>query len=142
MWARLLDVKYKGEKGKYQLAADMRGKADTASARTPRCCIDRSLLCSVNEFHELRGLGSDGLLYVKEDLLIPHHYTFYDLIASKACGKSGPLFHFDVHSALLAAPIAAQHERRERERSSASKSAEAKRRVLALAMAERVQSFL
>ena len=25
------------------------------------------------------------------------HYTFYDLIITKARGKSGPLFHFDVH---------------------------------------------
>jgi hypothetical protein len=30
--------------------------------------------------------------------LIPlQHHTFYDLIVSKARGKSGPLFHFDVH---------------------------------------------
>ena len=28
---------------------------------------------------------------------IPHNYTFYDLIVTKARGKSGPLFHFDVH---------------------------------------------
>ena len=35
--------------------------------------------------------------YVKEDLIIPHSYSFYDLIISKARGKSGPLFHFDVH---------------------------------------------
>ena len=25
------------------------------------------------------------------------HITFYDLIVTKARGKSGPLFHFDVH---------------------------------------------
>ena len=25
------------------------------------------------------------------------HYTFYDLIITQARGKSGPLFHFDVH---------------------------------------------
>ncbi len=37
------------------------------------------------------------LLYVKEDLILPHHITFYELIVSKARGKSGPLFHFDVH---------------------------------------------
>ncbi|KAJ1309886.1 hypothetical protein OPQ81_006648 [Rhizoctonia solani] len=33
----------------------------------------------------------------KEDLIIPHHYTFYDFIVNKARGKSGPLFNFDVH---------------------------------------------
>ena len=52
---------------------------------------------SSNRFPDLRGCSSDNLLYVKEDLFIPHHYTFYDLIVTKARGKSGPLFNFDVH---------------------------------------------
>ncbi|KAL3671847.1 hypothetical protein V7S43_002515 [Phytophthora oleae] len=51
----------------------------------------------VSEFAELRGVGADNLIYIKEDLIIPHHYSFYDLIVTKARGKSGPLFHFDVH---------------------------------------------
>eukprot|EP00041_Stephanoeca_diplocostata_P010231 m.162681 g.162681 ORF g.162681 m.162681 type:complete len:331 (+) comp18077_c0_seq1:232-1224(+) len=50
-----------------------------------------------SEFHELRGVSAEGLIYVKEDLLIPQHYTFYDFIVTKARGKSGPLFSFDVH---------------------------------------------
>uniref|UniRef100_A0A7S0DTP9 FAM50A/XAP5 C-terminal domain-containing protein n=1 Tax=Amorphochlora amoebiformis TaxID=1561963 RepID=A0A7S0DTP9_9EUKA len=50
-----------------------------------------------DEFHELRGVSSENLMYIKEDVIIPHTYTFYDLIVSKARGKSGPLFHFDVH---------------------------------------------
>lgn len=41
--------------------------------------------------------SADSLLYVKEDLIIPHHFSFYDLIVTKARGKSGPLFNFDVH---------------------------------------------
>ncbi|GBN86257.1 Protein FAM50, partial [Araneus ventricosus] len=49
------------------------------------------------EFHELRAVTGDQLMYVKEDLIIPHHYTFYDFIVTKARGKSGPLFNFDVH---------------------------------------------
>lgn len=49
------------------------------------------------EFHDLRMMTAEGLLYVKEDLIIPHQYTFYDLIVTQARGKSGPLFHFDVH---------------------------------------------
>ena len=49
------------------------------------------------EFRELGGIASDALLYVKEDLILPHDISFYDLIACKARGKSGPLFHFDVH---------------------------------------------
>ena len=28
---------------------------------------------------------------------MPHSLTFYELIVSKARGKSGPLFQFDVH---------------------------------------------
>jgi len=40
---------------------------------------------------------SCSLLYVKEDLIIPHDVTFYDLIVRRARGKSGPLFTFDVH---------------------------------------------
>lgn len=50
----------------------------------------------MGQFHELRGLTGESLIYVKEDLIIPHHYTFYDLIVTKARGKSGPLFTFDV----------------------------------------------
>ncbi|CAG8479578.1 8736_t:CDS:10 [Ambispora gerdemannii] len=49
------------------------------------------------QFHELRGVSVDNMIYVKEDLIIPHHYTFYDFIINKARGKSGPLFSFDVH---------------------------------------------
>merc|ERR1719258_566663 len=36
-------------------------------------------------------------MYIKEDLIIPSSITFYELIRDKARGKSGPLFHFDVH---------------------------------------------
>lgn len=49
------------------------------------------------DFPELRTVGCDSLMYVKEDLIIPHNITFYELIKEKARGKSGPLFHFDVH---------------------------------------------
>ncbi|CAG0881607.1 unnamed protein product [Cyprideis torosa] len=49
------------------------------------------------EFSELRSVTTDQLMYIKEDLIIPHHYTFYDFIVTKARGKSGPLFNFDVH---------------------------------------------
>jgi len=51
----------------------------------------------ISEFNELRNISSDNLMYVKEDLIIPHHISFYDLIITKARGKSGPLFNFDVH---------------------------------------------
>jgi protein FAM50 len=48
------------------------------------------------EFPELKTVTADSLMYVKEDLILPHHYTFYDFIITKARGKSGPLFQFDV----------------------------------------------
>lgn len=49
------------------------------------------------EFNDLKVVSVDQMMYVKEDLIIPHHYTFYDFIVTKARGKSGPLFSFDVH---------------------------------------------
>eukprot|EP00850_Spirogloea_muscicola_P019845 SM000200S05835 [mRNA] locus=s200:104152:106649:- [translate_table: standard] len=49
------------------------------------------------EFREVRTSSVENMLYIKEDLIIPHQYTFYELIINKARGKSGPLFHFDVH---------------------------------------------
>ncbi|GMH33809.1 hypothetical protein BSKO_01643 [Bryopsis sp. KO-2023] len=49
------------------------------------------------EFREMRAVSVDNLMYIKEDVIIPHNHTFYDLIINKARGKSGPLFHFDVH---------------------------------------------
>jgi protein FAM50 len=51
----------------------------------------------IGEFSALRSVNPDDLMYVKEDLIIPQHLSFYDLIVTKARGKSGPLFHFDVH---------------------------------------------
>lgn len=49
------------------------------------------------EFGELKSIMADQLMYVKEDLILPHHYSFYDFIVTKARGKSGPLFTFGVH---------------------------------------------
>ncbi|XP_050545295.1 protein FAM50 homolog [Daktulosphaira vitifoliae] len=49
------------------------------------------------EFGELKTVMADQLMYVKEDLILPQHYSFYDFIVAKARGKSGPLFTFGVH---------------------------------------------
>lgn len=49
------------------------------------------------DFPELRTVSLDNLMYVKEDLILPHNITFYELIKDRARGKSGPLFNFDVH---------------------------------------------
>ena len=50
-----------------------------------------------SQFRDLKNVNADDLMYVKEDLIIPTDLSFYDLIITKARGKSGPLFHFDVH---------------------------------------------
>ncbi|KAL2791279.1 protein FAM50B [Daubentonia madagascariensis] len=50
------------------------------------------------DFRELRSAGVEQLMYIKEDLILPHYHTFYDFIIAKARGKSGPLFSFDVHA--------------------------------------------
>ncbi|XP_073937837.1 protein FAM50B [Castor canadensis] len=49
------------------------------------------------DFRELRAAGVEQLMYIKEDLILPHYHTFYHFIVTKARGKSGPLFNFDVH---------------------------------------------
>lgn len=72
----------------------------------------RKDLCST-EFRELSGVSADDLLYVKEDLILPQDLTFYDLIATKARGKSGPLFHFDVHDDLRVGALDARIEKDE-----------------------------
>ncbi|XP_013390396.1 protein FAM50A [Lingula anatina] len=59
--------------------------------------LQRCLETLRKEFAELKSCSVDQLMYVKEDLIIPQHYTFYDFIVTKARGKSGPLFNFDVH---------------------------------------------
>lgn len=79
--------------------------------------IDQFLEIVRQEFHELRGISSESLLFIKEDVIIPHvrfpsfthihcggthhryeqDHTFYDLIVTKAKGKSGPLWNWDVH---------------------------------------------
>ena len=64
--------------------------------------IIRKDLCL--DFRELGSVASDALLYVKEDLILPHDITFYDLIVTKARGKSGPLFHFDVRDDIRMGP--------------------------------------
>ena len=68
--------------------------------------IAHSVLCISIASSQLkvlyRATSTSDLLYVKEDLIIPSTISFYDLIIGKARGKSGPLFHFDVHDDIRA----------------------------------------
>ncbi|KAA8494456.1 Protein FAM50-like [Porphyridium purpureum] len=65
-------------------------------ACTKGTTIGRFLAMVQHNFPQLRAASSETLMFVKEDLIIPHHYTFYDFIVSNARGKSGPLFDFSV----------------------------------------------
>jgi protein FAM50 len=40
------------------------------------------------EFSELKTVTADQLMYVKEDLILPQHYTFYDFIVTKVQRRS------------------------------------------------------
>lgn len=55
-------------------------------AAASRCCCLQASRC----LHH-------ALAQIQEDLILPHHYTFYELIINKARGKSGPLFDFGVN---------------------------------------------
>ncbi|XP_057556510.1 protein FAM50B [Hippopotamus amphibius kiboko] len=59
--------------------------------------LRRALQALRPDFRELRAASAEQLMFVKEDLILPHYHTFYDLIVAQARGKSGPLFAFDVH---------------------------------------------
>jgi protein FAM50 len=83
-------------------------KGDTIGEFLERVRQDLSL-----EFRELSAIAADALVYVKEDLMIPQDLTFYDLIVTKARGKSGPLFHFDVHDDIRIGAIDSRVEKDE-----------------------------
>ena len=59
--------------------------------------IDLARKALIKTFPYLRRCSAENLIYVKEDLIIPHNMTFYEFTSKKLRGKSGPLFHFNVH---------------------------------------------
>lgn len=62
---------------------------------TVREFLKRAMNNLKDEFRELKSISVEQMMYVKEDCIIPHEMTFYELISRKARGKSGPLFRFD-----------------------------------------------
>ena len=52
------------------------------------------LLRRENMFNELKAASVDQLIFVKDDVILPHHYSFYDFIVTRARGRSGLLFTF------------------------------------------------
>jgi protein FAM50 len=67
--------------------------------------LEKVRLDCVKEFKELGSVAADALLFVKEDLILPQDFTFYDLMATKARGKSGPLFQFAVVDDVRVGPL-------------------------------------
>jgi protein FAM50 len=47
-----------------------------------------------NAFNELKSASVDQLIFVKDDVILPHHYSFYDFIVTRARGRTGLLFTF------------------------------------------------
>jgi len=56
--------------------------------------LQKALEILKKEFAELRTAIAENMMFIKEDLIIPHHYTFLDFIATKTMGKTGPLWEF------------------------------------------------
>lgn len=54
--------------------------------------LQRCLDSLRKEFYELRVVSADQLMYIKEDLIIPHHYTFYDFIVTKVSKSHRRIF--------------------------------------------------
>ena len=87
--------------------------------RVPKGFTMQEFLNKVREqVKDLRACSAADLMYVKEDLILPHGVTFHDLIVNKARGKSGPLFHFDVRDDVR---VGAFDHRVEKEESHAGK---------------------
>lgn len=71
----------------------------TGHRRIIRCkkgtTIGRFLGIAQTEFKDLRNTSADALMFIKEDLIIPHHYSFYDFIVAKARGVSASFSTLD-----------------------------------------------
>lgn len=50
--------------------------------------VGRFLGIVQTQLKELRNTSADSLMFIKEDLIIPHHYSFYDFFVTKARGVS------------------------------------------------------
>lgn len=74
------------------------GRAIEVTKLTDVLIISVGLQALKKEFSELKSCTPENLMFVKEDLIIPHFYTFQDFIVTKAMGKTGPLFVFDAAS--------------------------------------------
>jgi protein FAM50 len=52
----------------------------------------------------IKHANPDDLMYIKEGIIIPLHYTFYDFLVNKTQGKSGLLFDADAPASAIGIP--------------------------------------
>jgi len=58
--------------------------------------VGRFLDVVKQECKELRGVSVDSLMFIKDDYILPHHFSFYELHLGRVKGKGGGLlFNFD-----------------------------------------------
>ena len=63
--------------------------------------IQNIILIFLTTCVELKNIRGDGFLYIKEDSIVPHHMSIFDLIVKKAQGKTGKvLFPFTLSTDL------------------------------------------
>jgi len=72
--------------------------------------IKEFLLIAKKQFPEIQEAASDSLLFVKENIIIPHQYTFYELIEAKVQGKTGSLDQWIVEGDNSSATRTGAHE--------------------------------
>ena len=78
----------------YWDGAGHRRKLTTERGATIHAFLEKARDQLSREFPDLRRVAAENLMYVKEDLIVPSHFSFHDLIVAKARGKSGPMFDF------------------------------------------------
>ena len=78
----------------YWDGAGHRRKLTIERGATIHAFLERARDQLSGEFPDLRRAAVENLMYVKEDLIVPSHFSFHDLIVAKARGKSGPMFDF------------------------------------------------
>lgn len=57
--------------------------------------VSRALDFIMQDFPDLGQLQPEQFIFVKDDLILPHYYTFYDLVQSKIVSQAGNLLNFD-----------------------------------------------
>jgi len=79
----------------YWDGAGHRRAIDVAKGTTIKDFLSAAFKMLEHDFPDLRGKNLHGLIYIKEDLIIPTYLTFYDLIKSGAQGPHGYLFDYE-----------------------------------------------